>query len=152
MRLKFEHVGISTRNLDRAVAWYRDVFGFEEVRRYEKADLEIKGALLKSGDCCLEILEPYTPEELGPKISTAFLATMYGVALANLVYLPFAGRLKAKAGREKMINDLIVEGLLSIQAGENPRIIKEKLNLALLEKLNKKKGTSSAGEKGETEE
>lgn len=73
--------------------------------------------------------------ELGHMIGTAFVATLYGVLFANAVYLPFASRIKAKAEREAMINDLIIEGLLSIQAGENPRIIKEKLNLSLLEKI-----------------
>ena len=76
------------------------------------------------------------PSGLGEKIAVAFLATLFGVGFANLIFIPFAGRIKAKAEAEKMINDLIIEGLLSIQAGENPRIIKEKLNLTLLEKLN----------------
>ncbi len=89
------------------------------------------------------------PDELGPKISSAFLATLYGVGFANLVFLPWAGKIKVKAEREKMINDLIIEGLLSIQAGENPRIIKEKLNLALLEKMNG--GGSKKDEKVEAE-
>jgi chemotaxis protein MotA len=71
---------------------------------------------------------------------------MLGVGTANIVYLPFANRIKVKAAREKMINDLIIEGLLSIQAGENPRIIKEKLNLALLEKMSGKgKGKTAEG-------
>ncbi|MCX8129563.1 MAG: MotA/TolQ/ExbB proton channel family protein [Clostridia bacterium] len=79
--------------------------------------------------------------ELGHMIATAFVATLYGVLFANAVYLPFASRIKSKAEREAMINDLIIEGLLSIQAGENPRIIKEKLNLSLLEKLHGHGGT-----------
>jgi len=69
---------------------------------------------------------------------------------ANLVYLPFAGRIKSKAEREAMISDLIIEGLLSIQAGENPRIIKEKLNLALIEKMSGKgSGKQAAKEEAE---
>lgn len=83
-----------------------------------------------------------SPEHLGPQISVAFCATLYGVATANLIYLPFASKIKVKAERERMISDLIIEGLLSIQAGENPRIIKEKLNLALLEKMSKGGGSS----------
>lgn len=75
------------------------------------------------------------PGGLGEKIATAFLATMFGVGSANLVYLPFADRIKQKAQADRMVNDLIIEGLLSIQAGENPRIIKEKLNLNLLQKM-----------------
>lgn len=78
------------------------------------------------------------PGGLGEKIAVAFLATMFGVGSANLLWLPFADRIKQKAEADKMINDLIIEGLLSIQAGENPRIIKEKLNLSLLEKLSGK--------------
>jgi chemotaxis protein MotA len=88
--------------------------------------------------------------ELGPKISSAFIATMYGVGFANLVFLPIANKIKTKAAREKMINDLIIEGLLSIQAGENPRIIKEKLNLTLLEKM-QGKGSSKTDSKEEAE-
>lgn len=80
------------------------------------------------------------PGGLGEKIATAFLATMFGVGSANLLWIPFADRIKQKAESEKMVNDLIIEGLLSIQAGENPRIIKEKLNLSLLEKLSGKGG------------
>ncbi|MCX7774260.1 MAG: MotA/TolQ/ExbB proton channel family protein, partial [Clostridia bacterium] len=85
------------------------------------------------------------PSELGHKIAVAFIATMLGVGLANLIYLPMGDRIKAKSEREAMINDIIIEGLLSIQAGENPRIIKEKLNLALLEKLSGKGGSKQAG-------
>ena len=88
------------------------------------------------------------PLALGPKISSAFIATMYGVAFANVVFLPFAGKIKAKAARETMISELIIEGLLSIQAGENPRIIKEKLNLALMEKLNGVKKSAKGAEEG----
>lgn len=93
------------------------------------------------------------PMALGPKIAGAFVATMYGIAFANIVLLPFASKIKAKAGRETMISEIIIEGLLSIQAGENPRIIKEKLNLNLMEKLNgsssNKKVTNAAEEGAE---
>lgn len=83
------------------------------------------------------------PSGLGEKIAVAFLATLFGVGFANLLFLPFASRIKANAVSETMVNDLIIEGLLSIQAGENPRIIKEKLNLTLLEKLNGKGGNKT---------
>ncbi len=88
------------------------------------------------------------PLALGPKISSAFIATMLGVGFANLVFIPFAGKIKSKTSRETMINELIIEGLLSIQAGENPRIIKEKLNLNLMEKLNGKKKAAAVAEEG----
>lgn len=82
------------------------------------------------------------PGGLGGKIATAFIATLYGVGSANLLWLPFAGRIKAKAEKDRMVREIIVEGLLSIQAGENPRIIKEKLNLALMEKLSARKNST----------
>jgi chemotaxis protein MotA len=84
------------------------------------------------------------PGGLGSKIATAFIATMYGVASANVLWLPFAARIKSKAEREKMVNDLIIEGLLSVQAGESSRIIKEKLNLSLMESMSGKSNTSNA--------
>lgn len=84
------------------------------------------------------------PGALGPKISVAFIATLLGVGFANLLFIPLAGKIKSKAAKEAMVNDIIIEGLLSIQAGENPRLIKEKLNLALLEQMHGKKSSSSS--------
>lgn len=89
------------------------------------------------------------PNELGHKIALAFIATLFGIGFANLLWLPFGTKIKLKGKKEKMINDLIIEGLLSIQAGENPRIIKEKLNLSLLEKLNGKASSAEEANKDE---
>lgn len=88
-----------------------------------------------------------SPSELGPKIATAFIATLLGVGFANLFFIPMAGKIKAKAGKEKMVSDIIIEGLLSIQAGENPRLIKEKLNLALLEQMHGGKKSNDTSSK-----
>ncbi len=68
------------------------------------------------------------PDELSKSIAGAFIATLYGVAFANLVYLPLAGKLKLKEKQSKLEKELIMEGVLSIQAGENPAIIREKLS------------------------
>ncbi len=67
------------------------------------------------------------PETLGPSISSAFIATLIGVASANVVYLPIASRLKQLSDEELHARSLIVEGILSIQAGDNPRVVQEKL-------------------------
>lgn len=67
------------------------------------------------------------PETLGPHISAAFLATFYGVAAANIVFLPIANALKKRTGVEAGQRLLIIEGVLSIQSGDNPRILAEKL-------------------------
>lgn len=78
------------------------------------------------------------PDELGKSIAAAFIATLYGISTANILWLPFGKKLKVKGKKEKMVNELIVEGLLSIQAGENPRVLREKLNSIMDEKQNKK--------------
>jgi chemotaxis protein MotA len=67
------------------------------------------------------------PETLGPSISAAFIATLLGVASANVIYLPIAARCKQLSQDELHMRALIVEGILSIQAGDNPRVVQEKL-------------------------
>jgi len=67
------------------------------------------------------------PEKLAGAIAVAFIATLYGVSTANLLWLPFANKIKVKAKHEVSHMELILEGILSIQAGENPRVIREKL-------------------------
>src|SRR3954454_16133335 len=67
------------------------------------------------------------PETLGPSISSAFIATLMGVGTANVVYYPIAYRLKALSKSEADARAMILEGILAIQAGDNPRIVTEKL-------------------------
>jgi Flagellar motor component len=74
------------------------------------------------------------PNQLGPAVALAFIATLYGVGFANLVWLPISGKLKLKTKLEIVQKELIVEGVMSIQAGENPRTLKEKLEVFLLDK------------------
>jgi chemotaxis protein MotA len=67
------------------------------------------------------------PSTLGPAISGAFIATLMGVGSANVLYLPVASRLKALSAEEIELRTLTLEGILSVQAGDNPRIVAEKL-------------------------
>lgn len=67
------------------------------------------------------------PDKLAGAIAVAFLATLYGVASANVLWIPFGTKCKIKAEKQVALMELILEGVLSIQAGENPRVIKEKL-------------------------
>jgi chemotaxis protein MotA len=67
------------------------------------------------------------PSKLGSGIATAFVATVYGVGVANLILLPVATKLKRKLVIERERRTLIAEGVLSIQAGLNPRVLEEKL-------------------------
>lgn len=66
-------------------------------------------------------------DALGPGMSTALITTFYGTLLANLVFTPIAKKLKVQSDEEMLQKELLMEGLLSIQDGENPRIIKDKL-------------------------
>jgi chemotaxis protein MotA len=67
------------------------------------------------------------PSTLGPSISAAFIATLLGVGAANVIFLPIANRLKAISAEEASLRMMTVEGILSIQAGDNPRLVSEKL-------------------------
>jgi chemotaxis protein MotA len=67
------------------------------------------------------------PETLGPSISAAFIATLIGISSANLVYLPVAARLKQLSEEELHFREMTLEGVLAIQAGDNPRVVQEKL-------------------------
>jgi len=67
------------------------------------------------------------PELLGQGIATAFVATIYGVGSANLVFLPVANKLKARVLALTQAREMLVEGIISIAEGENPRNIKLKL-------------------------
>ena len=68
------------------------------------------------------------PSSIGPAMAVALLTTLYGALLANLVLNPMAGKLKTRSKQEVLIRQMILEGILSISKGENPRIIEEKLN------------------------
>jgi len=68
------------------------------------------------------------PSKLGPGIATAFTATIYGIASANLFFLPVANKLKTAVATGTTYREMLVEGLVSIAQGENPRNIETKLN------------------------
>lgn len=67
------------------------------------------------------------PSMLGPAISTAFIATLLGVGAANVVFLPVGSRLRALSSAEADLRILTVEGILAVQAGDNPRVVGDKL-------------------------
>ena len=68
------------------------------------------------------------PSKLGSGIATAFVATIYGVGLANLFLLPFAAKLKTQTQNITKYREMIIEGIVGIAEGENPRNIESKLN------------------------
>lgn len=77
------------------------------------------------------------PSSIGPAMGTALLTTFYGSLVANMVCLPVSKKLEVRSGEEILTKEIMIEGLLSIQAGENPRIIEEKLKAFLPPKMRK---------------
>lgn len=67
------------------------------------------------------------PDKMGHMIAAAFVATLYGVAFANLIYLPIGQKLKTRTAEEVATYEMMIEGLLAIQAGDNPRIVEAKM-------------------------
>lgn len=68
------------------------------------------------------------PESIGPAMAIALLTTFYGAVLANLVFNPMAGKLKTRSKEEILIKSMIIEGLMALASGENPRIVEDKLS------------------------
>lgn len=68
------------------------------------------------------------PSKLGQGIAAAFTATVYGIGLANLFFLPIAGKLKGIVAEQTQVREMVIEGVVSIVLGENPRAIESKLN------------------------
>ena len=71
------------------------------------------------------------PEAIGPGMALALLTTLYGALAAYWIFLPAAGKLKMRMMDELLLKEIILEGILSIQAGESPRIIADKLQTFL---------------------
>lgn len=81
------------------------------------------------------------PDTLGPKIAMAFTATLYGIGIANLLWLPIAGKLKVKNERETLYKSMMIEGLLLIQEGVNTNYMEEKLSSFMSESQLSQKGS-----------
>ncbi len=83
----------------------------------------------------IHVMENLTdPSKLGGGIAVAFVATVYGVGLANLVYLPISGKLKLKTRSQLLAHQIMLVGVISILEGENPRLIEDKLKSFLTQK------------------
>jgi chemotaxis protein MotA len=75
------------------------------------------------------------PDALGPGMAVALVTTFYGSVLANMFAIPMGKKLVQSSSKEILCRELMVEGILSIQAGENPRIVEEKLKVFLPPKM-----------------
>jgi chemotaxis protein MotA len=83
--------------------------------------------------------------KLGAGIAVAFVATVYGVGMANLLLIPIGNKLKKVLKNDILEMELIMTGLLGIQAGLNPRIIEDRLKNLLVDEGHGEKGGAGAG-------
>lgn len=71
------------------------------------------------------------PSKMGPAIASAFIATLYGVASANVLFIPIGNKLSNRSQQEILVREMMLEGILGLQAGQSPALIEEKLKAFL---------------------
>lgn len=86
-----------------------------------------------------------SPNSLGPKIAVAFIATLWGVMSANLIWIPLGNKLKRKNAAEVFYRTLIITGILALLSGENPRLVRQKLEGMVRNDPNKKGADAENG-------
>jgi len=67
------------------------------------------------------------PSSIGPSMAVALLTTFYGALMANIIFLPMASKLKTRSKEELLVHEIILTGIQSLVAGENPRVMEQKL-------------------------
>jgi len=86
---------------------------------------------------------------IGTATAQAFVATFFGILLANLLWLPIGAKIKERNGQLMLLREIMIEGILSIQAGDNPRLLEEKLH-AFLDPTDRETEVEEGGVVGET--
>lgn len=89
------------------------------------------------------------PSTLGPNMAVAIVTTLYGSLIANVFCNPVVNKLKIRSAQESLLKEVMLEGMLSIQAGENPRIIEEKLKAFMSPKLRNTLNAAKEAKEGE---
>jgi chemotaxis protein MotA len=84
------------------------------------------------------------PSSIGGGMAVALLTTMYGAILANVVFLPLADKLGSRSAEEVLTKTIIIKGVMSIQSGDNPRIVEQKLTTFLPPSMRKEEDSSEA--------
>ena len=73
------------------------------------------------------LMQMADPSQIGAPMAVALLTTFYGTLLANLVFLPIAGKLKTRSKQELLVKQMVIDGVISIQSGDNHRVVEQKL-------------------------
>ncbi|MBW2058908.1 MAG: MotA/TolQ/ExbB proton channel family protein [Deltaproteobacteria bacterium] len=77
------------------------------------------------------------PSSIGPAMAVALITTFYGAIMANLLFLPISGKLKTRSEEELFVKELMLEGVMAVTKGDNPRIVEQKLHAFLAPRLRK---------------
>lgn len=125
---------------------HKDIIGFWDTLGAMGPAWGMIGTLLGLVDMLYHMEDP---SSLGPAMAVALITTLYGSLLANWVCGPTSSKLKVDNAAEMQLKEIMIEGLLSIQAGENPRVIEEKLKSFLAPKERESAGSSEEGAGGE---
>lgn len=83
------------------------------------------------------------PTKIGRPMALALITTLYGVLAANLIFLPIAEKLALRSREEQLIKDIIIRGVMSIQSGDNPRMVEQKLLTFLPPRLREEQAPAS---------
>ncbi|ASS68106.1 MULTISPECIES: flagellar motor protein [unclassified Paenibacillus] len=96
----------------------------------------------------------HDPGSLGSSIAVAFTATLYGVASANVVYLPLASKIRSRSQEQVQRMEMMLEGIMGLQAGENPQLIRKKLQSFVVqdEPMRRKPKAAREGAEGKADE
>jgi chemotaxis protein MotA len=133
-----------------------DIYLYELKRRHESSIFEQAGGFSPTMGIIgtvlglVNVLGRVTdPSSLGPAIALAFTATLWGISLANLFWLPIGNKIKLNLANTKQQKELVLEAMISIQQGENPSIMKDKLEdfLNEREKIKLKQQETSTSER-----
>lgn len=90
--------------------------------------------------------------DIGPAMATALITTFYGCVLAHLIFAPIAAKLKVRNDEELLYKQIMIEGILAIQAGDNPKFLREKLVTFVSQKERQKLLDSEGSSKGSASE
>ncbi len=85
------------------------------------------------------LMQMKDPSAIGAPMAVALLTTFYGTILANLLFLPIAGKLRVRSQQEILVKQIVIEGVLAIQSGENHRMVEQKLKAFLSAKAREEK-------------
>ena len=131
---------ILTTDTKAMIERHREGFTIFEVMGGYSPTMGIIGAVLGLIHVLSEVQDP---TKLASGIAVAFVATLYGVSSANLIFFPLANKLRFRSEEEAQTRELILNGVLAIQSGANPRIVRDKLEVFLAPKARSKAAASA---------